>query len=175
MRRSDIKALPSLEVLRHLFAYNPETGVLIWRVRPTEQAKRIKMGMPAGTVGKRHGYLMVGIGRSYYLAHRIIWKLQTGEEPADQIDHKDTDRLNNTWDNLRPADNGQNRCNTGIAKNNRSGVKGVCWEPGHKAWKAYVNIDGKQVRLGRFASLEDAADARARAAQRAYGDFLRVA
>jgi len=172
MARADIKALPSLEVLRHLFVYDPETGVLRWRVKPHPSAQRIKPGDVAGTVGIKHGYLVVGISRVYYYVHRIIWKMQTGADPVDQIDHRDGGKLNNRWLNLRAADNGKNRWNTKLAKNNRSGVKGVTFEHG-RAWLAQIGKDRAQIRLGRFKNFDDAVAARRDAEIRLHGEFAR--
>lgn len=132
--------------------------------------KRAKVGDLVGTVGAK-GYLVVGIDRVYYLAHRIIWKMMTGEEPADQIDHEDTDRLNNRWVNLREADNGKNRYNTKISKNNTSGVKGVSWDKSHKAWAATIN----RRRIGRFKDKQEAIAARLKSAEELHGQFMRVA
>lgn len=173
MARAPIKALPDTAELNRLFDYDPKTGVLSWKwVR--SRAYRIKVGDPAGTVTTR-GYLNVGIGRRYYYAHRIIWKMMTGIDPEDQIDHIDGNRLNNRWANLRAADNSRNMFNRRINSNNRSGVKGVCWVRSHNAWKAYVTTDGKQKQLGRFKSLADACAARRTAAEKLHGEFFRAA
>jgi hypothetical protein len=175
MRRTDIKPLPSCEELHRLFAYDPTTGKLTWRLKPHQKAQRIQPGDDVGTVKKGRGnYLSIGIGRKYYLAHRIIWKMTTGDDPADQIDHVDGDRLNNRWNNLRPASNGQNKWNSSLSRNNKSGVKGVCWDAGHKKWKAYISIGGKQSRLGRFASIDEAAVAVNAARTKLHGEFARA-
>ncbi|MBR0868930.1 hypothetical protein JQ633_01060 [Bradyrhizobium tropiciagri] len=77
-RRSDIKPLPSLARLSELLSYDPDSGVLIWKWLPATSRSNIGFnnrcaGKVAGTIGKT-GYLVVGIGKSYYLAHRVIWK-----------------------------------------------------------------------------------------------------
>ncbi len=174
MRRADIKALPSVEELRRLFAYDPESGALTWRVRPHVMAKRSTPGTEAGTVG-RSGYRTIKVGIGYYLAHRIVWKIQTGADPEDQIDHIDGRRLNNAWANLRTADNAENRRNTGLQKNNRSGVKGVCWDSYHNSWNAYITAGERQQRLGRFKNLSDAIAVRREAEQRFHGEYARAA
>lgn len=168
-RRSDIKPLPSLDRLNELFTYDPASGELRWKSVPS-QFKRAKVGDLVGTVGAR-GYLVVGIDRVYYLVHRIIWKMVTGQEPFDQIDHEDRNRLNNRWDNLREATNGQNRWNTSLAKNNTSGVKGVCWDAKRQVWNASIN----KTRIGRFKSKDAAIAARLKAAEELHGQFMRVA
>lgn len=168
-KRTDIKPLPSLERLNELFSYNAGTGEFRWKSLP-EKFHRAQVGDFAGTVGKK-GYLVVGIGRVYYLVHRIIWKMMTGADPVDQIDHEDTNRLNNRWNNLREADNSKNRHNTRLAKNNTSGVKGVWWDASRRVWVASIN----KKRIGRFSDKEAAAAARIKAAEELHGQFMRVA
>ena len=43
-----------------------------------------------------------------------------------------------------------------VYKNNKSGVRGVCWNKKFNRWEAYGKIDGKYKLLGRFKELEDA-------------------
>lgn len=172
-RRKDIKPLPSLDRLNELFVYEPETGHLRWRSIP-KKFQRAKAGDIAGTIGPK-GYRVVGVDRVYYYVHRIAWKMVTGTDPIDQIDHEDADRLNNRWVNLREADNGKNRWNTKLAKNNTSGVKGVCWDKSHKSWSAYIAAGDGHKRIGRFKDKQDAIAARTKAAEELHGPFMRVA
>jgi hypothetical protein len=169
-RRSDIKPLPALVRLNELFTYDAESGDLRWKSIP-KNFHRAKVGDLVGRVGTNHGYLVVGVDRDYFYVHRIIWKMMTGTEPQDQIDHIDGDRLNNRWANFREANNGQNRHNTKLAKNNTSGTKGVCWDEHHQAWAATID----QKRIGRFKFKQDAIDARMKAAEELHGQFMRVA
>lgn len=178
-RRSDIKPLPSLERLNELLSYDEGSGVLIWKILPATSRSNIGRnnkcgGKVAGTVSER-GYLVVGIGRVYYLAHRIIWKMKTGSDPADIVDHEDGDRLNNRWLNLREAANGQNIQNSKLRKDNSSGVKGVHWDAKHKAWRAVLTTNGHSVRLGRFKSLEKATSVIAQARMKSHAEFARMA
>lgn len=171
-RRIDIKPLPSLEELGRLFTYDAESGILRWRVRPNKHAVRINPGDEAGTIGFK-GYLIVGIGRSYFLAHRLIWKMVTGQDPVDQVDHHDTDRLNNRWTNLRPATNGPNIANSRLRVDNKSGVKGVSWDASHKSWVAHVTSGGRQRKIGRFKELAVAKAAVEKERARLHGEFAR--
>ena len=75
-------------------------------------------------------YRVVGIRMQKRLANlfygsRLIWEMRTGEDPVAQIDRIDGDRLNNRWNNLRPATNGTNIWNSKLRKDNASGFKGV--------------------------------------------------
>lgn len=178
-RRSDIKPLPSLERLRELLSYDEQSGVLTWNVLPMTSRSSICFnnkcgGKVAGTVGTK-GYVMIGIAKKYYLAHRLIWKLMTGSDPADQVDHEDTNRSNNRWSNLREAANGPNIQNSKLRVDNASGVKGVHWDAGQKKWRAVLTTNGTSVRLGRFASLEEATNVIVQARMKSHGEFARVA
>lgn len=172
-KRSDIKPLPSLERLNELFVYEPLTGDLRWKSVPPK-FQRAKIDDLVGTIGEK-GYRVVGVDRVYYLAHRIIWKMMTGDDPADQVDHEDTNRQNNRWSNLRDASNGPNVQNSRLRKDNNSGFKGVCWDSTHNAWLASIGLNGKQRKLGRFKIKGDAIAARLKAAEELHGQFMRVA
>lgn len=178
-RRSDIKPLPSLERLNELLSYDAHSGVLTWKMQSATSRKNIGFnnkcaGKVAGTIGLK-GYLTIGIEHNYYLTHRIIWKMMTGEDPADIIDHEDTDRLNNRWKNLRETANGKNIQNSKLRIDNKSGVKGVHWDAWHQKWAAVLTTDGKSIKLGRFSSLEEATNVITQARLKAHGEFARMA
>lgn len=84
--------------------------------------------------------------------------------PGDRIDHKNTNKLDNRRSNLRPADRSQNAANTPLTRSN-VGVKGVRAKDG----KFEASLRG--VYLGRFDTVEAAAEAYRRAADVAYGEF----
>lgn len=173
MKRSDIKPLPDSETLRRLFAYDPDTGALTWKAKPHPNARRVSIGAQVGTISEK-GYRVVGIGRSYYLVHRIIWKMMTGTDPHDQIDHEDTDRLNNRWKNLRPTENGKNIQNSRLRSDNSSGIKGVAWDASHRKWRAVITADMKPYRIGRFETLAQARSAITEARTKLHGKFARA-
>lgn len=162
-----------------MFDYSEATGVLLWRLRlPDKNRGNFNgrfAGKPAGTISGRDGnqYLHVGINRSYYQAHRIIWKMVTGEEPPEFIDHKDGDNLNNRWKNLRPSDNGTNLQNAKLRKDNVSGVKGVSWDAGHRKWLASIAVNKRLYKVGRFDTIEAAIKAINEARDRLHGEFAR--
>lgn len=52
--------------------------------------------------------------------------------------------------------------NTRISKNNKSGVKGVSTTPSGK-YRARIMLNGVEIGLGRYETLEEAAKARKRA------------
>lgn len=88
--------------------------------------------------------------------HKVINKT-----PDDLFtDHINRNRLDNRRSNLRSVTWSENRINTGMFSNNTSGYKGVYWESATKKWIAAIGTGTKLKKLGRFASKEDAVNAR---------------
>lgn len=139
--------------VRELLAYDPETGLLTWKV----EGRGTSQGRVAGSM-RNNGYFRVGIRRKAYSIHRIAWLIYYGEWPKDQVDHIDGDRTNNRISNLRPASatvNSQNRVRA--QANNRLGVMGVRLYRGK--YQACLRLSGKYVYLGRYCTIEEARDA----------------
>jgi hypothetical protein len=97
----------------------------------------------------------------------------TSEWPKDETDHKDTDKINNKWNNLREAKHINNQHNKNPPKTNTSGYKGVCWHKRDKKWHAMIKVNGKQVHIGQFTNIEDAIIARQNYAKLYHGEFAR--
>lgn len=62
---------------------------------------------------------------------------------------------------------GTNLCNLkrGLQSNNSTGVKGVYYDQSKKKFRAYIGLHKKQIKLGYFETLEEAAQARLEAEQ----------
>lgn len=181
------KPLPSPEVLRQLLSYDPETGKLFWKHRGPEwfEDKRFTKagaakvwnakyaGKQAFTPTNSKGYHTGSVLGKMLLAHRVGWAIHYGRWPAFFLDHADSDRTNNALSNLREANRSENGCNRTVARNSRSGVKGVRWYPKMGKWQARITVHGIQTHLGYFWSIEAAADAYSHAASRLHGEFAR--
>ena len=89
----------------------------------------------------------------------------------EEIDHKDTNPLNNLEINLRICTKSQNQHNKKLQKNNTSVYKGVVWYPKYNKWKAQIMINKKPLFLGYFTIKEDAARAYNAAAIKYHGEF----
>ncbi|TPL66648.1 HNH endonuclease [Mesorhizobium sp. B2-4-1] len=120
-----IKTLPPTEFLRECLDYNPTTGELRWKVRPPEHFPNKKAwatwnarwsGKGAFNAphkkGYRYGTLTWGGKSNHHLAHRVIWKLVTGEDPVGDVDHWNLNKANNRWSNLRDATGTNNQANS---------------------------------------------------------------
>jgi hypothetical protein len=83
-----------------------------------------------------------------------------GERPKGMT----LDRIDNNKgyfkDNCRWVDKVTQSKNQNIRKDNKSGCKGVHFDPIKKLWRANISINGKQKYIGRFKKLEDAVKAR---------------
>lgn len=102
------------------------------------------------------------------LIHRIIYFLETGEQP-EQIDHIDRNRTNNHISNLRAATHQQNIFNSSPVNGAASQYKGV-YRKGKK-WGASIARGEAKYRIGCFDSEEDAAIAYDIRAEELFGEY----
>jgi hypothetical protein len=105
------------------------------------------------------GYRAIHLMGQNYLAHRVVWCLEFGAWPLEQIDHIDGNRDNNHPSNLREASIQENRRNVTVA-NNASGVVGVTWAKKEGNWRVSISDCGKAINWGHFDNLQDAINAR---------------
>lgn len=183
------KPLPSSERLHELLFYDPLTGNLIWKARarsefPNENIFGTWNTRYAGkTAGSRHaeGYIEVALerrsdadnrGALRHLAHRVIWKMMTGEDPTFEVDHRDRDRSNNRWNNLRAATSSQNKANGKTRKESQTGIKGVRLIRKSGRYQAHIRVGGKLKHLGCYDTAEEAHQAYCEAAKKRSGEFF---
>jgi len=145
------------EIAQH-FSYDPSTG-LLWKYK--KLWRNDKLGTPNKV--DSHGYLVVRFQKKYYKAHRIAWFLQTGEQPPVMVDHRNRQRLDNRWDNLRAADASVNGTNAKVRKDNVSGATGVYFVVAKNRWLASINLRGRKFHIGTFTNKADAVAARSAA------------
>jgi hypothetical protein len=121
----------------------------------------------------KNGYIAVMIGDgNLCLAHRVIWKLMTGTDALHEIDHRDGNRANNRWDNLRLATHAQQQANRASAT--RDLPKGVRRQKDSATFTARIKIDGKEIYLGSFKTPEDAHAAYCAAGEKHFGEYHRI-
>lgn len=156
------------EYLREILDYEPETGAFTWKKKI---ASKVVVGTTAGGVYTL-GYVVIGIGGRIYYAHRLAWLYMTGNWPA-QVDHRDGDKANNMWANLRLATSQQNALNSKRPRTNTSGLKGVSWHKAAKKWAAAITIDGRATHLGLYEDAELAHAAYMAAASTVQPEFAR--
>ena len=166
--------LPDRDYLLKRLRYDPETGKLFWLSRPFEdfQNEHSRKTWNSRFSGKEAlngntslGYIGGRINYKRYAAHRVIWKMMTGEEPIE-VDHINGVRDDNRWRNLRSVSPSENRKNMRLSRYNKSGVSGVaeCKD----GWTAKITINNKSIWLGLHSTKAEAVAARV-AAERVAG------
>ena len=156
----------SHEDLIRILHYDPDTGIFRWATpRP-----KVRVGDEAGYI-HRKGYRCIELFGKHYAVHRLAWFYVTGQWPADQVDHKDRDKVNNAFGNLRQATNGQNQANK--PHRNKTGFKGVRFHNWlkEKPYEAQIKIGKKVQSLGCFSTPEEAHKAYCDAAIKVHGEF----
>lgn len=139
------------ERLWRMLDYDDKTGLFTWRVSPGGPSK---LGTPVGSVSS-DGYLKIMLDGRTHSAHRLAFLYMTGFWPAGEVDHRDGDRLNNRWSNLRDVahqTNAQNRRTSG----NAVGLLGVSKHHRSERYRATLRVNGRNMRLGWFATPEEA-------------------
>ena len=144
----------SQRYLKELLNYDAKTGKLYWKKRLSQ---RTQIGQEAGFL--HFGYIKVTINYTHYLAHRLIWIMQYGENPILDIDHINGNRADNRLSNLRIVTRRQNTSNkachragklVGANYRPKAGT-GIIDRP-HRGWFSNIQIQGKRIHLGTFAT-----------------------
>ena len=153
----------SIELIRELFDYDPETGYITRKVGyGRAQEGQVFCDM--------HDISVMGVS---IRPNRLAWALHNGSWPPDGylVDHINTIKAYNRIANLRLATPTQNQYN-------KSGCgqypKGVTWrDRKSKPWQAKIRVHGERRHLGSFATMEEAAEAYRQACIEYHEEFAR--
>lgn len=138
----------SADDVRRVLRYDPQTGDFFWRVNRTNG---VKAGDRAGC--RRGEYWVISIFNVSYRAQRLAFLYMTGEFPSDYVDHINGKKLDNRWDNLRPATNAQNqhnRAGTGGA----CGIKNVTYVARRRKYQVSLKVFGREKFIGYYQDCE---------------------
>ena len=89
-----------------------------------------------------------------------------------QVDHINGDKLDNRRCNLRMVTNRQNQMNRKPRRCSRTGLKGVTYASGK--YLARIVADNVRIRIGLYATAEEAAIAYDKKALECYGEYART-
>jgi hypothetical protein len=156
------------DALKEVINYDPTTGIFTW----INKAYYRVLGKEAGSVGGK-GYRYIAIQGKKHIEGRLAWLYMTGSFPPEgyEVDHIDTIKSNCKWNNLRIGTGRQNMFNQGIRSTNTSGVKGVSWCKQTKKWEANIRHEGRNIKLGRYNSIEEASTAVVAKRKQFHGEF----
>lgn len=139
------------------FRYAPESGFIL-RISNLKRA-----GTQPDSTCK---YRRVCRGGNRVLEHRLAWRLMTGKWPTNEIDHRNGDKTDNRWVNLREATAAQNHQNVRDVSTHR----GAYWDKTNKRYVVSVQADGK--RFKEYASSHFSAVVASRLVRRVlHGEF----
>ncbi len=124
-----------------------------------------KRGYPTAHLSRRSkdGYRTIPLHR--YLLH---------PEDGCDVDHISGDKLDNRRCNLRVCTHQENMFNQKLRSTNTTGYYGVSRMKSTGRFEAYIHHDGKKVYLGTYATAEEAAAVRDKAALQLFGPFARL-
>ena len=170
---SEFKERLPAELVQQYLGYDPSTGQLTWRRRPgVEWWNTRHAGTIAGT--RKRGEIQVSIthnGRArLYRAHTLVWALVTGTWPEREIDHRNGDPYDNSWDNLRLQSTEQCRSNSHVPVGEIA-FKGVYFHRVRGRFAAQIKANKVWKWLGLHSTAEAAARAYDAAAERMLGEF----
>lgn len=158
----------TLERLRELLVYDPETGIFRNRI----SRRRVAAGTIAGCINTQ-GYVMITIDYVKYRAHHLAWFYHHGRWPdGGEMDHEDMVRHHNAIDNLREATQSLNNANRRAYSNNKCGYKGVYFHKGK--YRAMIRHNRKSRHIGVFDTPEEAHAAYIAKAEELFGQFARA-
>ena len=144
---------PTQALLHQIYNYDADKGLLSYK---RDFHRRAVNTSPCSVAA--NGYLVVTLDKTY-LAHRIIWLMQTGDFP-EYVDHINHIRDDNRWDNLRSITHQANNENKSVNKNSSTGFLGVSRIASTGRYRASLTRNHKQIHLGVFDTAEEAHKAR---------------
>lgn len=158
----------SLERLREVLDYDPDTGIFRWK---QSFVHRVKGGVAGADV---RGYVVIQIDGVRIRAHRLAWLWVHGSYPIALLDHINAVRSDNRIANLRNATHSQNSANRQNRPDNKVGLKGVYRHKARESYVAEIVKEGERMYLGSFATPELAHEAYVKAAKELFGEFARA-
>ena len=142
------------EFVLEMLEYFPSSGLLLQK----KKRPKVEIGAIAGVI-TNFGYRYIQLQGKKYAAHRFVWLIETGSFPSKFLDHIDGNKLNNCFTNLREVTVKQNSENKIVQKNNKLGVRGVCFNKRLGKYIAQIQHNGKNNHIGVFQTIEEAKNA----------------
>jgi hypothetical protein len=116
------------------------------------------------------GYIYAYVDKKLWFLHRYICHTRKKKDITGiVVDHINSNKLDNTRQNLRCVNITDNNINRTKAKGCSSKYIGTYWNIEKQKWKAGITVNEKQIFLGYFNDQVTAAKARDRATKKYFG------
>ena len=148
-------------------AFEYRDGKLYWKINTNKSKKLI--GKEAGCKSSGE-YGVVNIDSKAYSIHKVIYCMHTGEMPV-VVDHINGKYRDHRIENLRAANHHTNNYNKSTQKNNKLGLKNICWNKQNKKWWVQIRANGKRVVSLMFDDLDLAKLVAIEAREKYHGKF----
>lgn len=152
------------ERLKELFLYDPVIGFFTNRTSRGRAKEGNRAGSPTG-----HGYRRIIIDYQKHYEHHLAFIYLTGKLPLE-VDHKDGNRSNNSFANLRSVTRSEN-CFNAKRDTGTSGLKGAYLITGSTRWYSKIQLGGQVKFLGNFDTAREAHQAFMAAVTLYHGEF----
>jgi hypothetical protein len=136
--------------LRKILKYQQDTGLFFWKIAPSGRLA----GQLAGSKD-RQGYIRIKINNIKYAAHRLAWMYVHGNFPNNFIDHINGIKDDNRICNIRDVTRSENMQNINKPQGNNIYL-GVYKVGKNEKYRSKIGINGRQIHLGYFSSVEEA-------------------
>lgn len=136
----------SIETVRRVLGYDPETGIFVWKV-PT--SRKIIAGQQAGVIAS-NGRRYIAVLGEKILAHRLAWFYAHGVWPNGNIAAKNGRYDDIRLSNLKIETVNETAHRAKVRSTNQSGFRGVSWSASKGKWVATLTRDGRRIHLGYF-------------------------
>jgi len=119
------------------------------------------------------GYTYITIDNVAYPAHRLAFLYMDNIYPETDVDHKNMDRNDNRFQNLRISSRRLNMLNIKAHQDSNTGVKNVFLREDTGKYSVRMTIDGRYRSLGCFDDLELATLVADYAREKYHGEYAR--
>jgi hypothetical protein len=142
----------SIDLLRRILAYNPESGAFVWR---EATSAKVPIGSVAGVVAS-NGRRYIGILGEKHSAHRLAWFYHYGAWPTGNVRQENGNYDDCSIGNLVEESTVATAQRGALRSTNKSGVRGVSWSADKNKWVATITRDYRRVHIGYFNTVEEA-------------------
>lgn len=148
-------------------AFEYRDGKLYWKINTNPSKKLI--GKEAGCKSS-NSYGAVNLDGQAYSIHKVIFCMHSGFMPI-VVDHINGVRDDHRIENLRAATHVTNNYNKVAQKNNKLGIKNVCWNKQNKKYWVQLTQNRKKIFSEMFDDLELAELVAIMAREKYHGEF----